>query len=200
MVVHFASERERADAILAAHYAGKRSLTMRKELHVSAKTIAKVLAANGIVSDRSNIGRWTAELASRLEALWATDLSAAEIGKELGFSKRCILNKARRLDLPFKKPPLRRLTKRKASNGVTSLPRPLYDAPALPSLSLSLMALETFQCRWITEGEGASALFCGHVSAKPYGYCEAHHAIAYAPAEARPRNQRHDYHLFRSAA
>lgn len=192
--------KEKEQAILAAHYAGKRSLTIRAELKCSSSTIKRVLEEAGVAVDRKNIGNWSAGKAEDLARLWATPMSAGQIAEALGISRRAVLNKARRLDLPFKQPPPRLLTKQRRSASVTSLPARPSDADAPPSLNVTLMDLEPFMCRWITSGERETSYFCGRPAGRSYGYCEAHHAIAYVPAEREKRREHTDFHLYRRKA
>jgi len=52
--------------------------------------------------------------------------------------------------------------------------------PEPESLGLQLFKLGAFSCRWISEGTGLDARFCGHRTLAPFGtgtrgsYCEHH--------------------------
>lgn len=69
------------------------------------------------------------------------------------------------------------------------MPKPL-PAPELPPLNLSIVELralipgEPAQCRWITEGEGADARYCGHET-QGGAWCGFHKRLAYAPRAKR---------------
>lgn len=170
---------------------------------------------------------WTHARTEKLRELWAADQSAAQIAAELrGVSRSAVIGKVHRLGLPSREPRKNPIISRKARRGDKNnggglawklkqfgrkaLKRPADPKPAkllpiteyqgAPSLSLSLIDLELFQCRWITSGERDQSLFCGHPSRLPRGYCEAHHALAYVQSDTQPRRQKPDYHLYRRAA
>jgi hypothetical protein len=200
----WSTAQERDDAIRNAHVEGHSTKWMRRELKVSSTTITKALNAVGIFNPGHAYKRldWSADKIGLLSRLWGEGESTRDIAKALGCSRRGAERKAKSIGLPPKVP---------AKSGPTGTGQPrsragqriahitvLHDEP--PSLELALMDLNPFHCRWITTGEGAGAKFCGQVAIKEYGYCPAHHSIAYVPADSRPRNQRHDYHLFRRAA
>ena len=48
---------------------------------------------------------WTAERVEELTKLWATGLSASEIGRRLGITKNAVVGKVRRLDLAMRRAP-----------------------------------------------------------------------------------------------
>ena len=49
--------------------------------------------------------QWTAERVEELTKLWATGLSASEIGRRLGITKNAVVGKVRRLDLAMRRAP-----------------------------------------------------------------------------------------------
>ena len=48
---------------------------------------------------------WTPERVKKLTKLWATGLSASEIGRRLGITKNAVVGKVRRLDLAMRRAP-----------------------------------------------------------------------------------------------
>jgi len=48
---------------------------------------------------------WTAERVKELTRLWATGLSASEIGRRLGITKNAVVGKVRRLNLAMRRTP-----------------------------------------------------------------------------------------------
>jgi len=48
---------------------------------------------------------WNAERVEELTKLWATGLSASEIGRKLGITKNAVVGKVRRLDLAMRRQP-----------------------------------------------------------------------------------------------
>jgi len=58
-----------------------------------------VRRANGVAQDFD----WTPDACRELEQLWATGLSASEIATRMGVSKKAIVGKARRLELPMRR-------------------------------------------------------------------------------------------------
>ncbi len=51
--------------------------------------------------------QWSEGEIRQLRALWADGVSTAEIGRRLGVPKSAVTNKARRLGLPGRPPPIR---------------------------------------------------------------------------------------------
>lgn len=49
---------------------------------------------------------WNEETIARLRDLWATEMSAGAIGREMGISKNAVVGKAHRLNLPARESPL----------------------------------------------------------------------------------------------
>ena len=78
---------------------------------------------------------WTTERVEELTRLWATGLSASEIGRKLGITKNAVVGKVRRLDLAMRR------------------------APALPKRKPNVVTLDRLkanQCSW-PEGEPGDA-------------------------------------------
>jgi GcrA cell cycle regulator len=89
--------------------------------------------------------------------------------------------------------------------GYSPEPKPRYT-PQLPpslqalndaSLRVSLLDLTHHHCRYITHGEGADSLFCGHRKREGSGYCEGH---ASATSNGVPKATKPPYEATRRAA
>ena len=108
---------------------------------------------------------WTVERVEELTKLWATGLSASEIGRRLGITKNAVVGKVRRLDLAMRR------------------------APAPPKRELNVVTLDRLkadQCSW-PEGEPGSPnfRFCGKSAMIGKPYCQEHCAIAYVPSKKK---------------
>lgn len=203
----FATAEERTSAILAAHKQGKTIKWMRREWKVAYDTVNRVLVKAGLAGTKHKGARieWTEERKNLLTNMWMAGESLNAIAAACGCSRRGFESQVRLLGLPPKQPavsgPARSATSTRRSPSPRRKPGEVTLAPnAEPSLEMSLMDLQPFSCRWITDGAGADAKFCGHTSWKAYGYCAAHHAIAYIPKERETRRARTDYQLYRRAA
>ena len=108
---------------------------------------------------------WTSERVEELTKLWATGLSASEIGRRLGITKNAVVGKVRRLNLAMRRAPV--LPKRRPN--VVTLDR-----------------LKSNQCSW-PEGEPGQPefRFCGKSALANKPYCEEHCLIAYVPAKKK---------------
>ena len=108
---------------------------------------------------------WTTDRVEQLTKLWATGLSASEIGRQLGITKNAVVGKVRRLNLAMRR------------------------APSIPKRQPNIVTLDRLtstQCLW-PEGEpGESSFrFCGKVAVMGKPYCENHCAIAYVPSKKK---------------
>ncbi|MEE2745969.1 MAG: GcrA family cell cycle regulator [Pseudomonadota bacterium] len=108
---------------------------------------------------------WTPERVKELTGLWATGLSASEIGRRLGITKNAVVGKVRRLDLAMRR------------------------APTPPRRELNVVTLDRLkanQCCW-PEGEPGEEnfRFCGKSAVIGKPYCESHCAIAYVPPKKK---------------
>ena len=108
---------------------------------------------------------WTTERVEELTKLWATGLSASEIGRRLGITKNAVVGKVRRLDLAMRR-----------------VPAPPKREPTVVTLD----RLKANQCSW-PEGEPGDPnfRFCGKSAEIGKPYCEAHCAIAYVPPKKK---------------
>ncbi len=131
-----------------------------------------------------------------LRRLVAQGYSANQIAKELGgFSRNAIVGKCTRLGLTLSgqvgRPDLKpksglvrtsRVPKKKPEPAKVSelqrfidrAPPPVADSIPMPkSLGLTLMELESHNCRW-SEGEREHITFCGHQIEQGRSYCAYH--------------------------
>jgi len=140
---------------------------------------------------------WTPERVETLKSLWAEGLTASQVAKALtGTTRNAVLGQVFKHGLQRGgKRTGGRPKGKTTSHVVGAAPRfcpadraalRVVELPVVscapPSLSISLLALDTGMCRW-PSGEGAGATFCGHpvMAGKPY--CGGHCAAAYAPAK-----------------
>jgi hypothetical protein len=63
-------------------------------------------------------------------------------------------------------------------------PRVDPSIPIVPRL-VSLMDLQAHECRWIAEGIGEHAKFCGHARGGSSSWCPHHHSRVFVPVEKR---------------
>ena len=108
---------------------------------------------------------WTAERVEELTKLWATGLSASEIGRCLGITKNAVVGKVRRLDLAMRR------------------------APAPPKRKPNIVTLDRLkanQCSWPEGDPGEPDFrFCGIPAIIGKPYCEKHCIIAYVPSKRK---------------
>lgn len=124
---------------------------------------------------------WTDEKVKRLTELWAENWGATEIGRRLGgFTKNAVIGKSRRLGLPSRESPIKRV---RAPN------KPKAKSMAQPKRIPPIQGNSRFKtCQWI-EGDPRFGLDdpLGHADSckccKPtaYGtpYCKCHAFEAY---------------------
>ena len=108
---------------------------------------------------------WTTERVEDLTNLWATGLSASEIGRKLGITKNAVVGKVRRLNLAMRRAP---------------------TAPKRIPNVVTLDRLKSNQCSW-PEGEPGQPdfRFCGKPASINKPYCEEHCLIAYVPPKKK---------------
>jgi len=158
---------------------------------------------------------WTPQLTARFRHLIAHGVSYAEIAKALSLefhvrlTKNACVGKGRRLRVPLRKPPRKRLClKRNAPrnpeqrnprpSAARSLPRPRKRKlrahplrrrkrrePQNRLRDLPLIALLPTSCRWPT-GHSAPFTFCGDNKVEGSSYCLKHTLIA-SPGYGRGR-------------
>jgi len=151
---------------------------------------------------------WTAEAIAEFRQFWREGLSASQIGRRMGVSKNAVVGKARRLDLPKRRSPIRL---RKDGGRWEGRPkREVVVPPKLQKVVLPSMAVRTPQfdapprlaptpfrplqrtdCCYLIPAEGyRHGLQCTEVAVRG-SYCEEHAKLCnvrlpsrYAAAEA----------------
>jgi GcrA cell cycle regulator len=105
---------------------------------------------------------WTPDHVKELTRLWATGLSASEIGRKLGITKNAVVGKVRRLDLAMRRQPATPKTDRKV---------------------ITLDSLTANMCSWPNGEPGKPNFrFCGKVAVHGKPYCAPHCEMAYVPS------------------
>lgn len=135
---------------------------------------------------------WSGERLALLEKLWASGLSASQVGSQLGTTRNAVLGAVQRNGFSVLRPPknvmVRDATRRKPPRSAAIRPRrhpappPLVceplsaEAPSpVEPRHLSLIELTAETCRW-PYGDGPFT-FCGHPPAADKPYCAAHWSI-----------------------
>ena len=147
---------------------------------------------------------WTAERVELLKHFYAAGQSASQIAMELAdrtrsrFSRNAVIGKVHRLGLERRGPmaprPPRPKVKQIARKNILrwgngkllETPDIHVEMPVIVEpLNLTLAALGPRQCRWITNDDAASALYCGHPTPDGTAWCAAHRTIVYRPVANR---------------
>jgi GcrA cell cycle regulator len=103
---------------------------------------------------------WTPERIAALIALWSEELSASEIGRQLGITKNAVIGKVHRLGLPKR--------------------RPTASEDDGPEDIVRLDALTSDMCSWPVGNPGDKGFhFCGETAVAGKPYCSKHCAVAY---------------------
>jgi GcrA cell cycle regulator len=168
---------------------------------------------------RRTRGEWPDERIKELKRLHGDGHSAAEIARQMGggLTRSSILGKLRRLGItsghPTSAPRTRRPVAarprrpRPIAPKTPTQPRPptpparvtplRTDIPEPPSRGLTLMGLESADCKWPSGDVAREMTFCGAPrfmaigsEAPPSPYCEHHTARAYPPRIVRDRLDR----------
>tara|TARA_B100001559_G_scaffold300434_1_gene286554 strand:+ start:59 stop:418 length:360 start_codon:yes stop_codon:yes gene_type:complete len=104
---------------------------------------------------------WTPERVEELTKLWATGLSASEIGRKLGITKNAVVGKVRRLDLAMRRQP---------------------PVAKIDHKIITLDSLKANMCSWPNGEPGKPGFrFCGKPAEIGKPYCAYHCEIAYVP-------------------
>lgn len=116
---------------------------------------------------------WTDEKVKMLEALLKEKLSASQIGERLGVSRNAVIGKAHRLNMKLRSHPeasaARRVVRQKPSAPTVFEPFLRPDGQLHDTLSITDRS-----CKWIVEGHGKNARYCGHEAAPKRSWCEYH--------------------------
>lgn len=140
---------------------------------------------------------WTEENIETLRLRWAEGQSASHIARELGgMSRNAVIGKVYRLGLSERRERVAEIRVRNKSrrnkstfSGFQIIPR-THSKPPTPiqptlvpidPLYISLIDLESYQCRWPLDHKGQDGLetFCGHTKFGEYSYCYAHCCVGY---------------------
>jgi hypothetical protein len=135
--------------------------------------------------------QWTEETIARFEQLIADNLSASQIGAELGCSRNAILGKAHRLGLKVNP---NSPQSKSARFGLRAEPRAVRSRPSVPRAArvfipgavlmrdptpagaVAFIDAEPGQCRWFQPFEkGAFGLICANRTVPEKSYCQAHY-------------------------
>jgi len=119
---------------------------------------------------------WTDEIIARLKQLWSDGLTPAAIGKQLGISKKAVVDGVYRLDLKRPSPPIKVCQKSelKKSSG----------------LRLRLADMSHRDCRWPSgDPKHENFWFCGRAVMEGKPYCARHCGVAYLPPRERSSNR-----------
>lgn len=148
---------------------------------------------------------WTDENTELLRELWREGLSASEVAKRIGgVTRNAVIGKAHRLKLDVhlmapatvrnERPAApKRISSNKGNRHIklNKSVNPHFVAeeqpesvPAPRSLELTLLELESHNCRW-PAGINAPFTFCGHRVDDGEVYCTYHCRVAYVPRELR---------------
>ena len=129
---------------------------------------------------------WTDAEVAKLRELWATSLSAQQIGRKIGRGKDSILGKVHRLGLPKRASPIKRNKRREAATmakkraavfGGAMVRGQLISAPLRPLTSLGPAPKH---CQWIeSEPSANDACKCGAPVLPEFSYCAEHVYRAY---------------------
>lgn len=118
---------------------------------------------------------WTEEKCERLKELRAAGTSFSICAEEIGCSRNAAIGKARRLSLgPFAREVDPGLRRPRIVRPRVSKPRALPPSPLITKGEVSLLALESYHCRYPFDG----GLFCGRQKSRG-AYCEYHGGLCY---------------------
>ena len=134
---------------------------------------------------------WTDEKVNMLEALLEEKLSASQIGERLGVSRNAVIGKAHRLNMKLRPRPeasaARRVVRQKPSAPVglwrdLAFVAPIRNKSAIPvdpflrpdGQMYNTLSITDRSCKWIVEGHGKNARYCGHEAVPERSWCEYH--------------------------
>jgi hypothetical protein len=132
---------------------------------------------------------WTAEQEHTCREMWAKGAFTADIAEKVGKTKSAVCGWINRNGLSRPKMPKRQ--RRQASNAKSNAgvfrrstkQNPVLFVPQVteisaPPLGVELMDLSEHHCRYICEGDGVEARFCGQHKVNG-SYCQDHHKLTH---------------------
>jgi GcrA cell cycle regulator len=129
---------------------------------------------------------WPEHASDALRTLWETDLTAAAIGAQLGYSKNAVLGKVHRLHLapravmPQPPPPPPRGAAELAEAHRRSLARKPQKPPKAPPKPAAPVPAVVRTCQWPTgEPRTKGFRFCDAPALAGCPYCAVHVRLAY---------------------
>ena len=130
---------------------------------------------------------WTDEKVKMLEALLEEKLSASQIGERLGVSRNAVIGKAHRLNMKLRPPSIASAARRRQKPSAPTVLRTSKTMwrdglPAIPVDPLlrpdgqlyDTLSITDRSCKWIVEGHGKNARYCGQEVAPKWSWCEYH--------------------------
>ena len=148
---------------------------------------------------------WTEEKLDLLRERWKEGVSAPAIAREIGATRNAVLGKVFRLrqageNMSSRATPANPHRKRKAAKyrGIAKAVKKyrsqtpylsLVSVPAGPGVPF--LERRSFECAYITEGEGVESICCGSpVAPHSPSYCDGHHAATHRPSKHGTPGQR----------
>lgn len=124
--------------------------------------------------------RWTEPEDATLRALAAQGLSSGNIAARMGKSRNAVIGRALRAGIDMsraRKPSPGKRPVKASKSPVVKMERPVRPTQPVerPAMRLvTLLDLRANDCRWICEGTGAAARFCGAEKFVGQSYCAFH--------------------------
>jgi GcrA cell cycle regulator len=121
---------------------------------------------------------WTDEKFETLKGLLAQNLSASQIGNELGVSRNAVIGKVHRGGLMFARPPsppkkqARGKPPKRPPSSTALPPEPAAEGKSGPVVSFAELAAH--HCRWPVDNH-----YCGAAAVAGSSYCRHHTVIAH---------------------
>lgn len=112
---------------------------------------------------------WTPAAENLLKDLWNAGRTAREIGQRFSISRNAVLGRLHRL---------RHGVERRRKSSKPRRPREIVHFGPEPIL-VTLADLLPNHCRYICEGIGAEAKYCGHEKTFSSSYCAYHHGLCH---------------------
>ena len=126
---------------------------------------------------------WTQAMRDRLVALWATNISASQIGREMRLSKNAVLGAVHRLKLPSRSNPIRApRAEPKEPRKVKAIPLP--GPKIAPEIAPVVRLSKSETCQWIfDEPSPQRTKFCNAPVPLGSSWCAHHRAIVFVQSD-----------------